>query len=166
MQEQQPHVIPRAYTVNYAAIVKPVVKGKFIDATNMLGNSVVDATLGKMQEYQQFIKLNKKELWLKSSANKFGRLAQGGGNRIKTGANTIFFIAKDKIPEGRKSTYPRFVVDIRPQKEEKHRTRLTVGGNLIEYPSSVTTKTAELETVKFYSTVSFPQSKQNLPPLT
>eukprot|EP00957_Ditylum_brightwellii_P172491 13132723-Ditylum_brightwellii.AAC.1 len=60
----------------------------------------------------------------------------------------IFFIPKERIPEGRKPSYPRFVVDIQPQKEETHRTRLRVGGNLIEYPGSVTTKTAEVETAK------------------
>ena len=40
------------------------------------------------------------------------------------------------------------MVDYRPQKAEPHRTRLTVGGNLINYPHNVSTKTAEIHTAK------------------
>ena len=38
---------------------------------------------------------------------------------------------------------------IRPQKAETHRTRLTMGGNLINFPGDVTTPTAYLITAKF-----------------
>ena len=44
----------------------------------------------------------------------------------------------------------RAVCDIRPQKIETHRTRLTVGGNLIEYPGEVSTPTLELTTMKMH----------------
>ena len=37
---------------------------------------------------------------------------------------------------------------IRPQKAETHRTRLTVGGNLINFPGDVTTSTSDLITAK------------------
>ena len=37
---------------------------------------------------------------------------------------------------------------IRPQKAETHRTRLTVGGDLINFPCDVTTPTAYLITAK------------------
>ena len=69
------------------------------------------------------------------------------GGRIK-GTNTIFFIHPSKIPKGRKATYARFVCDYRPQKTEKERTRLTVGGNLIDYPGEVSTWTADITTAK------------------
>ena len=36
----------------------------------------------------------------------------------------------------------------RPQKAETHRTRLTVGGKLIDFPSDVTTPTADIITDK------------------
>jgi hypothetical protein len=35
-------------------------------------------------------------------------------------------------------------VDIRPNKTETHRVRLTVGGNLIQYPRNVSTRSANL----------------------
>ena len=38
-------------------------------------------------------------------------------------------------------TYGRIVDEIRPQKAETHRIRLTVGGNLTSFPGDVTTPT-------------------------
>ena len=67
---------------------------------------------------------------------------------ISSGTNTIFFIPKGKVPAGITVTYGRIVAEIRPQKAEIHRTRLTVGGNLINFPGDVTTPTADLITVK------------------
>jgi hypothetical protein len=40
------------------------------------------------------------------------------------------------------------VVDIKDHKEEKDRTRLTVGGNQIEYPGDKSTRTTGLTTSK------------------
>ena len=67
---------------------------------------------------------------------------------MPSGTNTIFFIPKDKVPAGITVTYGRIVAEIRPQKAETHRTRLTVGGNLINSPGDVTTPTADLVTAK------------------
>ena len=63
---------------------------------------------------------------------------------MPSGKNTIFFITKEKLPAGKEVTYGRIVAKIRPQKAETHRTRLTVGGNLIHFPGDVTTPTADL----------------------
>ena len=87
--------------------------------------------------------------WNHSAANEFGRLAQGVGGRIE-GTNTIFFIHKSKVPHGRTVAHARFVCDIHPQKAETHRTRLTVGGNLISHPGDVSTRTADLPLVKLF----------------
>jgi hypothetical protein len=70
--------------------------------------------------------------------------------------NTIRFICRSDIPKGRKVTYGSFVVDIKDHKEEKERTRLTVGGGQIEYPGKKSTRTAGLTTAKNSSTVLFP----------
>ena len=67
---------------------------------------------------------------------------------MPSGTNTIFFIPKDKVPAGRTVTYGRIVAEIRPQKDETHHTRFTVGGNLINFPGYVTTPTADLVTAK------------------
>ena len=36
------------------------------------------------------------------------------------------------------------VVDYRPQKPDPNRVRITAGGNIIEYPGELTTRTADL----------------------
>jgi hypothetical protein len=55
---------------------------------------------------------------MRSTANEINRLYN---------TNTIRFIRRSNIPKGRKVTYGSFVVDIKDHKEEKERTRLTVG---------------------------------------
>ena len=80
--------------------------------------SIMDADTGKNLNYRQLIQSNKhKQAWTKSSANKFGQLANGLGGRIK-GNNTIKFIHKQDIPpECRKYvTYGQFVCSIRLEK--------------------------------------------------
>ena len=78
-----------------------------------------------------------------------GRLAQGYGET--EGTNTVFFMTHEeikRIPKDRTVTYTRIVVDYRPQKDDPNRVRITVGGNLIEYPGELTTRTADLITSK------------------
>ena len=83
-------------------------------------------------------------IWQKSLSNEFAQLTQGVGKsrssvEKKYGTNTIFFIPKSEIPQGAKVTYTSFVCDIQPLKTKKHRKRLTVGGDRLEYehdPSS------------------------------
>eukprot|EP00957_Ditylum_brightwellii_P180686 13764329-Ditylum_brightwellii.AAC.1 len=60
----------------------------------------------------------------------------------------MFFVPCKDIPKERMPTYARFVVDYRPQKSKKHRTCITVGGNLIEYPGDVHTPTAAIDSAK------------------
>jgi len=51
------------------------------------------------------------------------------------GTNTIFFIRKSDIPADRQGdvTYVGYVINYRPEKEEKERLRMSVGGNWIKY---------------------------------
>lgn len=99
--------------------------------------------------------------WERAFANKLGRLADGVGTRMPTGTGTIRFIKKEDMPRDRSATYGRIVVSIRPNKAEQCRVRLTVSGNLINYPFEVSTPTADLTTVKilFNSVVSTPGAK-------
>jgi hypothetical protein len=87
-------------------------------------------------------------IWKHAAANEFGRLDQGVGVIIE-GSNTIFFIPRQSVPKGEIMTYGRFVVDIRPNKTETHRVRLTVSGNLIKYSVDVSTRSTDLTTSKF-----------------
>ena len=58
-------------------------------------------------------------------------------------------------------TYGRLVCDIEEHKSETHRTRLTVGGNLLDFPRMLSTPTATVTTAKclFNSVISTPGAK-------
>jgi hypothetical protein len=125
--------------------------------------AVIDATTGKMMNYRQLMRSpSHKEVWSRSSANEFGRLAQGVGGRIK-GTNTITFIRKSDVPHDRRKdvSYGQFVCTIRPEKDEKHRTRFTVGGDRVNYPGEVATPTADMMVAKllFNSIISTPKAR-------
>ena len=75
-------------------------------------------------------------------------MANGVGTRIPTGTNTIKFIARNQVPKDRKVTYGNMVCEIRPQKAETCRVRLTVGGDQIDYLGEVSTPTSDLTTAK------------------
>jgi hypothetical protein len=63
-----------------------------------MAQAIFDKELGELLKYRALLThLKYCEAWTHSSANEFGRLAQGVGTRIK-GTNTIFFIAKQDIP--------------------------------------------------------------------
>ena len=99
--------------------------------------------------------------WLRSAANEFGRLAQGlSDNRVEP-TNTIFFIPRSKVPKHKQPTYARFVCSYRPPKAEPYRTRITVGGNLIDYPGNLSMKVADMTTFKILvnSTLSTPGAR-------
>ena len=85
---------------------------------------------------------NKKDIWEKALANELGRLAQGIDNI--NGTNTLSFIPKEEIPKTNKITYANMVCDYRPLKVEKHRVRLTVGGDNLEYPNDASSPEANL----------------------
>ena len=82
-------------------------------------------------------------------AKELGRLAQGYGDT--KGTSTVQFMSHEeiaKIPKGKVVTYARIVVDFRPQKSDPNRVRIAAGGNLINYPDELTTRTADLTTTK------------------
>jgi hypothetical protein len=65
------------------------------------------------------------------------------------------------IPKDQTVTYAWIVVDYRPQKKDPNRVHLTVGGNLIDYPGELSTRTADLITSKILwnSTLSTPGAR-------
>ena len=142
--EQLMHAIER-YTKT-----KQVYGQKPMQALRELASSVLDTETGKLLEYRHLRQDEKyKTAWNTSAANEFGRLAQGVGGRIK-GTDTIAFVHKKDIPQDRfkDCTYGKFVCDVRPTKAEPNRTRLTVGGDRINYPEDVGTPTADMLLVK------------------
>eukprot|EP00804_Cyclotella_cryptica_P000710 CCRYP_000992-RB/>CCRYP_000992-RB protein AED:0.38 eAED:0.38 QI:0/0/0/1/0/0/2/0/263 len=87
-------------------------------------------------------------VWTQAMCKELGRLAQGWDG--STGTDTIFFIHLRqncrRLP---------------PQKDDPNRVRITVGGNLINYPGELTTRTADLTTAKILwnSTISTPGAR-------
>jgi hypothetical protein len=77
------------------------------------------------------------------------------------GTDTMHLIKKSDIPKNKKITYARFCSDIRPQKSGTHRTRLTAGGDRLDYEGRTSTDTAGLETIKIRinSTISRKEAK-------
>ena len=104
-----------------------------------------------------------KDLWSGAMTKELARLSQGIDG-LTEGTNTVFFLspaAIKTIPADRTVTYARVVVDFRPQKADPNRVRITVGGNLIDYPGEVTTRTADMVTSKILwnSVLSTPDAK-------
>jgi hypothetical protein len=65
--------------------------------------AIMDKETGQLLNYRQLLRSAKyKKQWSISSANEFGRLANGVGNRIKNPTNTIQFIRKKEIPQDRR----------------------------------------------------------------
>ena len=61
----------------------------------------------------------------------------------------------------KKVAYARIACSIRPQKKETHRTRMTIGGNALDYDGKTKTPTADLITLKLLlnSVLSTPKAK-------
>jgi hypothetical protein len=112
----------------------------------------MDADTGKLLNYRQLTRSTKhKKAWSLSSANKFGRLANGIGGRIKSPTNTIEFIFKNKVPTEQKRcdvAYGQLVCTVQPEKAEPNQTRFTVRGDRINYPGKVAIPTAEMLVAK------------------
>ena len=66
------------------------------------------------------------------------------------GTYTMFFVAQDQVPryQSKDVTYGLVVVDYIPHTEEPHRTRPTVGGDLIVYTGDLNTPTSDVTTAK------------------
>ena len=82
--------------------------------------AVMDADTGNLLNYRQLMKdLKYKKNWSTSSANEFGRLANGSGKQIKNITNKITFIRRKAIPNNfnKDVTYRKFVFSMRPEKK-------------------------------------------------
>ena len=133
--------------------------------------AVLDHESGVPMEHRQLRKHPKyKTTWDTSYANELGRLSQGVGKHPTKpntqrvpGTNSMHPIKYGDIPHDRKSdiAHTRVVCTLRPTKADPERTRITIGGNTINYTDDCGTKTASLETCKLVinSTLSTPNAK-------
>ena len=80
---------------------------------------------------------------------------------MPTGNETIRWIPYNEVPADKKVTYARLVASLRPHKTERHRVRVTVGGDKLPFDGDASTKTASLTTTKILlnSTISTPGAR-------
>jgi hypothetical protein len=69
---------------------------------------------------------------------------------MPSGTDTMFFIPVTAIPKDKKGTYLCIVAAYCPEKENLCRIHFTCGGDRIIYLGDVSTKTADLATVKIH----------------
>jgi hypothetical protein len=106
-------------------------------------NHVYHPTTGKKETIDTLLRGDENEKWTKSLSNEWGRLAQGNIHGVKA-TDTIDFIARSEVPQGRQVTYGSFVCDFRPLKTEPFRVRLVVGGDKLDYPDDPASPAAGL----------------------
>ena len=61
---------------------------------------------------------------------------------------TQFFIPFHEMPSDCKATYGKIVCEFKPHKFERYQSRLTVGGDKVDYPFPVSTPTADITAFK------------------
>ena len=118
---------------------------------------VLDVTSGKSLQYRQLRKHPKfAHIWNTSYANELVRLFQGicKGSKVPKnqqveGTNTSHIISFEDIPQYRRKEFCHSIVvcEVKPQKEDTNRTRITVAGIQICYPGNVGTPTCSLDLV-------------------
>ncbi|KAL7500917.1 hypothetical protein ACHAWT_008970 [Skeletonema menzelii] len=118
-----------------------------------------------MKKYAEVIKCEElRETWETAFGKEFGGLAQGDDRTGQKGTDTVVILDHEQIqqiPADRVVTYASIATDYREQKDDPNRVRITAGGNLINYPGELTTRTADLQTTKIMwnSVVSTPGAK-------
>ena len=102
----------------------------------------------ELVEYMALTKCTDGHLWKDQFCHELGRLLQG--YKTTTGTNTCAILPYDQIPQDRKKdiTYCHILVNDRPQKAEPRQVRITAGGDRINYPGEVSTKTSDIVTSK------------------
>jgi hypothetical protein len=148
----------------YSARIQPSRKAKQpLHYSNTIAhiNSIVCPKTNNDLEYRALIKGPTSHIWERSFANELARLADGLPSLGITGTNSIEFIPLTNIPSNKTITYGRIVVEYKPNKLEKHRTRLTEGGDRITYTDPKNTPTAELPIIKLLlnSVISTPNAR-------
>ena len=128
-----------------------------LDCCDPSALSVLDPATGEFLEHRQLRRDPRyKAVWDTSYANELGRLCQGIGSGTTPtkqrvgGTNTFFLVDFQDIPlhKRKEICHTMVVCEVRPEKDDPDRTRITIGGNRICYPGDVGTNTASLELVK------------------
>ena len=62
----------------------------------------------------------------------------------------MFFVQRSQIPTGRKISYGNFICNVRPQKSEIHRVRLTASGDKLDAYEETSSPTVSLIDAKLH----------------
>jgi hypothetical protein len=117
-------------------------------------NSVVHPITGKEMQYKDLMKdPDLGPLFEIGLSNELGRICQG--IQDIAGTNTALVIDLTSTPKDRKITYGKLVCDFKPKKNEKHRVRLTVGGDRLDNSGDRATSTADIATFKILINITF-----------
>ncbi len=130
---------------------------KLISLNNGDSLAVFDQESGQLLEHHELhMDPRYKDVWDCSYSNKLGRLCQGigtgdkAGGKWVAGTSTLNLIPYLDIShhKPKKIIYTKVVCEKWEGKDDENCTKITVGGNLIYYPSNAGTNTASLELVK------------------
>jgi Reverse transcriptase (RNA-dependent DNA polymerase) len=115
--------------------------------------TAVNPDTGALAEYKELVQSTAGPRWELAMNKELGRLFQGYTCKADPahtvqGTDTCTFIRSSDIPKDKKTTYVRIVADYREQKADPYRVRCTVGGDRIDFQGDVSTKVADLVTVK------------------
>ena len=159
MVPEAPYIIPQEQEIPTGEPHDPFSHQYNLGSRQKRANAVVNKTTGKPEEYSVLVKGPDQHIWEQSYINDLGRLAQGIDNIA--GTNTIFFIPHYDVPKGKKVTYGKKEISIRPNKAETHSVRLTVGGDKLTFDGDTTTQCASLITTKILlnSVISTPNAR-------
>ena len=114
-----------------------------------VAGAIWDQTLKKWMRYNDLIKHPNKEtrnLWIGSGEKEYGRLFQGF--KDTPGKDVLKWIYKSEVPAEKQVTYPRVTTAFRPEKEDPYRTRITAGGDRLDYDGETATHSASMTTIK------------------
>ena len=155
----QGHIVPiafhREHPITPAQAASRRYPRKFLES---LACPVTDEETGKTMEYRELRRHPKlKHIWERSYTNEMGRLCQGVGRGDKgakqqrvAGTDTFRVIRFCDIPPERRGdvAFVRVVCEVRPQKSDPNRTRITVAGGHITVDYDIGTPTADLTLFK------------------
>jgi hypothetical protein len=138
------------HRANCAAIEAAIAR-EITEHLALLGNATNPDT-GASAEYNELINSSAADVWIAGNTKEIRRLLA---------TQTIKFISIKDIPKGIKPTYLRIVCAYRPEKDDPYRVRWTIGGDRIIFHGEVSTKAADITTVKMHlnSVVSTPNGK-------
>ena len=115
--------------------------------------------IGNKETIDSLIYSDKGKIWEISLSKQLGCLAQGKNFSVKV-TDTIGFIPKSEIPQGKDITYAIFVCEYRPLKYEPYRICLVVGGDILMYEEEADAPAASILESKLLINIVISDAKQ------